>query len=33
LLVTATLWPMQRRFDEMMRTRLPDAGQGGLAED
>jgi hypothetical protein len=33
LLVTTAVWPMQRRFDAMMRTRLPDAGQGGLAED
>jgi hypothetical protein len=33
LLVTTAVWPMQRRFDAMMRTRLPDAGQGGVAED
>jgi hypothetical protein len=32
LLVTAAVWPMQRRFDAMMRTRLPGAGQGGVAE-
>jgi hypothetical protein len=33
LLVTAAVWPMQRRYDAMMRTRLPGAGQGGVAED
>jgi Family of unknown function (DUF695) len=29
LAVTAALWPMQRRYDVMMRTRRLGAGQGG----